>query len=353
MSQHQKEATRHPIFTVILTSIIDLFLDCSANCPIDEMMMRSDFPGHRKRAGSLYTLVDSNLPVISASLLDFCIHFFALFCLALGLCWFSPLSSIKRLTVVLFLSFHQQFWCQQVDQGGQQAAAWPDQHRDRPPARPAPLAGLNTSAPLSTPADGPGVCLRQESQLLPARWELITGLHYQWSFMSRSGESLSARGRNPTLALVAITHHSVVIILPCLLECDGPCGENDVSQAWLDVTAPHRSSLNKPGWILSIAVALQLGGPLHQLREEKRATHTHRQTPRCWLSLSSEYPAERVRRPPFKRDDGIHLTKGNERIIVIKKKGKEPDGMRKRERGRIYKEGKEYLEGWNVLEAHT
>ena len=45
-----------------------------------------------------------------------------------------------------------------------------------------------------------------------------------------------------------------------------------------------------------------------------------------------------MRRPPFKRDDGIHLTKGNERIIKRKKK---------RER----KEKEEYLEGWNVLEA--
>ena len=88
-----------------------------------------------------------------------------------------------------------------------------------------------------------------------------------------------------------------------------------------DVTAPTDSS-NKPRVVFFIlGIELSFGGATSSIKREKGATHTRTQTnARCWLSLSSEYPAERVRRPPFKRDDGIHLTKGNERIIKRKKK---------------------------------
>lgn len=109
---------------------------------------------------------------------------------------------------------------------------------------------------------------------------------------------------------------------------------------------------NKPGWVFfffwpvsffgllegSKCCGISVGGATSSIKRRKGATHTHAQTnARCWLSLSFKYPVEQVRRPPFKLDDGIHLTKRMKRIIIKNKK--EP-----RKKKEINP-----LEGWNVL----
>ena len=69
-----------------------------------------------------------------------------------------------------FLFPSQQLRCQQVDQRGQQVTEGPDQHGDWSPSWSAPLAGFHKTTALPASTHGPGLRLRQEIQLLPARW---------------------------------------------------------------------------------------------------------------------------------------------------------------------------------------
>ena len=57
---------------------------------------------------------------------------------------------------------------QQVDQRRQQVAPRPDQCRDRELEGPAAAATVNKAASVAAAADGPGLRLRAEGELLPA-----------------------------------------------------------------------------------------------------------------------------------------------------------------------------------------
>ena len=57
---------------------------------------------------------------------------------------------------------------QQVDQRRQQAASRPDQCRDRELEGPPAAAAVNKAASVAAAADGPGLRLRAEGELLPA-----------------------------------------------------------------------------------------------------------------------------------------------------------------------------------------
>jgi len=57
---------------------------------------------------------------------------------------------------------------QQVDQRRQQVAPRPDQCRDRELEGPSAATAVNKAASVATAADGAGVRLRTEGELLPA-----------------------------------------------------------------------------------------------------------------------------------------------------------------------------------------
>lgn len=133
----------------------------------------------------------------------------------------------------------------------------------------------------------------------------------------------SCQGSQPLfLSVEAISHYSCVCI-------GGWASRERMMHQCPSQMRQGPSILTSHSWFKRLLDGIWLsfwGATSSIKRKKKRATHTHTQqttnAPVLIVFKVSSLPPSPVRRPPFKSDDGIHLTKENERIIVFLRKGK-------------------------------